>query len=482
MDRKVIYAIAVVAILVVASVGVYFVMSKDRGADDSPSSLDGAELKVFGNINGDRYLDADDADMIRDLIAQGATAEEYPLADANRDGVIDSKDVDVVTAVAEGRDTTIWHINYHDVDGDSVMEEEIVSSHFPVRSVIISASANISMHLFSIGIIDEVKGAAYTDGTLDDVLYGSNYLDTSKVTKIGESVTDISLEDGQMGASDVIAQHDVTALITDWNQNYITNENDFENAGVDVIRVSCNSVDPVDMTHTMMLLGLLFQKVDRAEAYLDLNLELSTALLPDRFDGRITTRNYEPALGLALGITYHFKGRADAPAAPVRPGRGKPEAVPTLDDYMEHVRQAVREEVRGNLPAPPPADTVTIIREIEKPQAAPPAPRTIRIASLQFNSEQARPRAGQDMQIANIVAFAHDNPQARILIEGYADDRTGSPDYNLSLSRKRAQSVYDLLVKAGISPDRLEAVGHGSAVQVYEQSDWNRVAIVNAVW
>lgn len=274
MDKKVIYAIAVVAILVVASVGVYFVMSKDRSADDSPSSLDGAELKVFGNINGDRYLDADDADMIGDLIAQGATAEEYPLADANRDGVIDSKDVDVVTAVAEGRDTTIWHVNYHDVDGDSVMEEEIVSSHFPVRSVIISASANISMHLFSIGIIDEVKGAAYTDGTLDDVLYGSNYLDTSKVAKIGESVTNISLEDGQMGASDVIAQHDVTALITDWNQNYITNENDFENAGVDVIRVSCNSVDPVDMTHTMMLLGLLFQKVDRAEAYLDLTLKI----------------------------------------------------------------------------------------------------------------------------------------------------------------------------------------------------------------
>lgn len=215
---------------------------------------------------------------------------------------------------------------------------------------------------------------------------------------------------------------------------------------------------------------------------LDLNLELSTALLPDRFDGRITTRNYEPTLGLALGITYHFKGRADAPAAPVRPVRGKPEAVPTQDDYMELVRQAVREEVRGNLPAPPPADTVTIIREIEKPQAAPPAPRTVRIASLQFDSEQARPRAGQDMQIANIVAFAHDNPQARILIEGYADDRTGSPNYNLSLSRKRAQSVYDLLVKAGISPDRLEAVGHGSAVQVYEQSDWNRVVTVSAMW
>lgn len=274
MDKKVIYAIAVVAILVVASVGVYFVMSKDRGADDSPSSLDGAELKVFGNINGDRYLDADDADMIGDLIAQGATAEEYPLADANRDGVIDSKDVDVVTAVAEGRDTTIWHVNYHDVDGDSTMDEEVVSTKFPIKSAIISASSNISMELFALGIIDEVKGAAYSPTSLDSALYGDTYMDTSVVEQIGTSVMNIPFEDGKIGASDLIARENVTALITDWNRAYITNESDFEAAGIDVIHTSCNATERDEMTHTAMLLGLLFQKVDRAEAYLDLTLEI----------------------------------------------------------------------------------------------------------------------------------------------------------------------------------------------------------------
>ena len=214
---------------------------------------------------------------------------------------------------------------------------------------------------------------------------------------------------------------------------------------------------------------------------LDLNLEVGTALLPDRFDGRITTRNYEPTLGLALGLTYHFKGRAgDGWDKPVRGGR---KDAPTWDDYMEHVREAVRDEVRDNLPAPPPADTVTIIREVEKPQPARPEPRyTVRMASLLFDSEQTQPRAGQEMQVANIVAFAQDNPQARILIEGYADDRTGSPDYNLRLSRQRANAVRDLLVEAGIAPARLEVVGHGSAVQVYEQSRWNRVVTVSAVW
>ena len=272
MDRKVIYAIVIVAILIVASAAVYVVYN--RGGEDvgSPSEMEDAELKVYGNINGDRYLDENDSALINQLIEDGATAEEYPLADANRDGVIDSKDVAVIDAVVAGESTTIWHIAYHDVDGDSTMDEEIVSSHFPVRSVIISGSTAI--HMFSLGIIDEVKGAAYADSTLDKTLYANSYLDTSKVARIGTSVTEIPMEDGQMGAANVIAENNVTALITDWNQNYITNERDFENIGVDVVRISSNSVDPVDMTHSIMLLGLLFQKVDRAEAYLDLNLEI----------------------------------------------------------------------------------------------------------------------------------------------------------------------------------------------------------------
>ena len=351
MDKKVIYAIAVVAILVVASVGVYFIMSKDRGADDSPSSLDGAELKVFGNINGDRYLDANDADMIGDLIAQGATAEEYPLADANRDGVIDSKDVDVVTAVAEGRDTTIWHVNYHDVDGDSVMEEEIVSSHFPVRSVIISGSTAI--HMFSLGIIDEVKGAAYADSTLDKTLYANSYLDTSKVVRIGTSVTEIPMEDGQMGAANVIAENNVTALITDWNQNYITNERDFENIGVDVVRISSNSVDPVDMTHSIMLLGLLFQKVDRAEAYLDLNLEIldyavdsvagqeKSRFIASTMNGRISSGNSDYSTILELAGGEFGLENVDFGSASTIKISEHPEVYMEDFDYILHMRTSL---------------------------------------------------------------------------------------------------------------------------------------------
>ena len=68
MDRKVIYAIVIVAILVVASAAVYVVYN--RGGEDvgSPTEMEDAELKVYGNINGDRYLDESDSVLINQLI------------------------------------------------------------------------------------------------------------------------------------------------------------------------------------------------------------------------------------------------------------------------------------------------------------------------------------------------------------------------------------------------------------------------------
>ncbi len=266
------YAIGIVAILVVASVAAYYVVS-DRDGPGSPTQMDNAVLKVYGNINGDRYLDSRDAEIIQNLIDDGRTAEEYPLADANRDGVLDLRDVDVVNRVARGESATIWHVNYSDKNGDGIMDEEIVSTKFPISSVIITASTNISMTLFSMGIIDEVKGASYSS-SLDKTLFGNTYLDTSKVAKLGTSSTTITFEDGKAGSSDVIVKERVTAVLTDWNRTYITNEADFERSNIDVVRISAAAIDAETLSHSSMLLGLLFQKIDRAEEYLDLCLSV----------------------------------------------------------------------------------------------------------------------------------------------------------------------------------------------------------------
>ena len=53
-------------------------------------------------------------------------------------------------------------------------------------------------------------------------------------------------------------------------------------------------------------------------------------------------------------------------------------------------------------------------------------------------------------------------PKTEIAIRGYTDN-TGNYDYNVMLSRKRANAVRDYLVRKGINPLRITAEGYGPA-------------------
>jgi outer membrane protein OmpA-like peptidoglycan-associated protein len=55
------------------------------------------------------------------------------------------------------------------------------------------------------------------------------------------------------------------------------------------------------------------------------------------------------------------------------------------------------------------------------------------------------------------------NPQVkRIRIEGHADD-PGSPKQQAELAQKRAEAVREVLMKRGVDPERLQAVGYGNS-------------------
>ncbi len=271
MDKKTLIAVAVVAILVIASVGVYAVNNSKDKSNEPVSALADAELKVFGNINGDRFINQDDVKLMQKLVDDKKTVAEYPLADANQDGELNQDDVEIVRKVATGQSTTIYHVSYHDVDSDGTMDEKIVSTKFPVKSAIMTGSANTSMFMLSMGVVNEIKGASYSATSMDKALFKDTFLNTDKVVKLGTSATTITFEDGKAGSSDVIAKENVTCLVSDWNKSYLKNEADFEAGGVDVIRLAAASLDRDALTHSALLIGLLFQKMNYATQYLDLS-------------------------------------------------------------------------------------------------------------------------------------------------------------------------------------------------------------------
>ena len=59
-----------------------------------------------------------------------------------------------------------------------------------------------------------------------------------------------------------------------------------------------------------------------------------------------------------------------------------------------------------------------------------------------------------------VVQILNDNPEIKVLIEGHTDKK-GSRKYNLSLSKKRANSVRKYLKKQGIEKKRLKTAGSG---------------------
>ncbi|NMO16170.1 OmpA family protein [Pyxidicoccus fallax] len=68
--------------------------------------------------------------------------------------------------------------------------------------------------------------------------------------------------------------------------------------------------------------------------------------------------------------------------------------------------------------------------------------------------------------LRQVVSVLKANPQLLLVrVEGHTDDQ-GAEESNLDLSQRRANTVRAFLVKEGIMPERLEAVGHGESKPV----------------
>lgn len=63
-------------------------------------------------------------------------------------------------------------------------------------------------------------------------------------------------------------------------------------------------------------------------------------------------------------------------------------------------------------------------------------------------------------------------------IVGHADHQTGTPAYNMTLSKERAKRVYDYLVSQGVSPDQLSYQGQGGDDNPFNIQKANRSVVV----
>jgi OOP family OmpA-OmpF porin len=113
-------------------------------------------------------------------------------------------------------------------------------------------------------------------------------------------------------------------------------------------------------------------------------------------------------------------------------------------------------------PAPEPAAPPAKPAAPPPPPPPPPAEGT-KIESLEgalfdFDKATLKPTAVEKLDHA--VKVLNEFPSVKLSVEGHTDS-VGSDKYNQGLSERRAKSVVDYLVKAGIDASRLTAVGYG---------------------
>jgi tetratricopeptide (TPR) repeat protein len=87
---------------------------------------------------------------------------------------------------------------------------------------------------------------------------------------------------------------------------------------------------------------------------------------------------------------------------------------------------------------------------------------TMQLANVFYEFDSWELKKESIAELNNLVSLLNDNKTLVLEIGGYTDS-TGTDDYNMVLSSKRALSVVNYLIAKGISADRLRYKGYGNA-------------------
>jgi len=86
-------------------------------------------------------------------------------------------------------------------------------------------------------------------------------------------------------------------------------------------------------------------------------------------------------------------------------------------------------------------------------------------SGLLFDVNKATLRDASKAELTKLAQILNKYPDTNILVEGHTDN-TGSEEYNLELSRQRAQSVENYLASLNVDPTRFSIMGYGESQPV----------------
>lgn len=195
------------------------------------------------------------------------------------------------------------------------------------------------------------------------------------------------------------------------------------------------------------------------------NLEGAVNLYPDEFDGHMGgSRSMDVVAQATAGITYKI-------------GKSTWDVVEPMNyKLIEDLNKKIN-DLKSQLDAIQPCEDCP---ECPTPtEEKDPDPEIVFLPDpVFFRLDKADIDAGEWSKIDKAAKYLNDYPNARVVVTGYADRQTGTPDYNMRLSERRAKAVSNVLVsKHHISQNRISINWEGDRIQPFEVNDWNRVVV-----
>lgn len=97
--------------------------------------------------------------------------------------------------------------------------------------------------------------------------------------------------------------------------------------------------------------------------------------------------------------------------------------------------------------------------------------------NIHFDIGLSTLRPSEQEKLNEIFVYLNNHPERHILITGYADQATGTPEINERLSKERAQRVAAYLRERGIPDSRIHADYKGDRIQPFDFPAANRVCV-----
>lgn len=201
----------------------------------------------------------------------------------------------------------------------------------------------------------------------------------------------------------------------------------------------------------------------RLNKSLDLNIDLRSMYVNDRFDAEGGGRFGEGDLSVSVGLTYKFNkrgfGNDRVITRTIRTDYSEKELV-VMRDKMNQL-MADNKRMQDELAAAKSVEAMGKVSETQRTVVAP------NLVVFEINRSELSKDARVNLGMFAEMIKACDKDVV-YTISGYADKGTGSVERNARLSQERAQAVYDCLTKEfGVNPAQLKIVANGGVDNMF---------------